>query len=172
MSQDLPGRPSPGWHQDPTDPTVARYWNGAAWTAVRRWNGAQWVDQPAHPTPFAVPSVPVPAKGSSPNRGLIIGGVVVVAVVIALLVGGVFGNDDGGSSDDAAFRNALMAECGTDPDFPADACECVIDRMLDEFSSEELIEMGLDNPDGDLGAMPAEDRTRLLEAALPCASEG
>jgi hypothetical protein len=172
MSDHLGNRPGGvGWHQDPADPTTARYWNGTAWTAVRRWNGTDWVDQAA---PFAIPSVPVPNKRSGPNRTLLVGGLVAVGVVIALFVFGVVLDDNGSGSDtdESTFRTALMAECGTDPEFPADACECVVDRMLDEFSTDELIEMGLDNPEGDLSLMSAEDRTRLLDAAMPCASEG
>jgi hypothetical protein len=36
-----------GWHTDPNDPRVQRYWDGSAWTGQRIWDGAKWVDAAA-----------------------------------------------------------------------------------------------------------------------------
>ena len=184
MSDEISDRSAgPGWHEDPNDPTVTRYWDGAAWTATRRWSGTEWIDEPgpsAAEVPQAAPPPSSPggvgevaqsAAGSfqaalrGPNRLLVIGGLVAAAVLLIVLVSGLFGGDDGG---DGQFRSALRSECESDPEMSPDDCECVIDRMLDEFSTEELIEMGLDNPSGDFTDVPLADQARLVDAITPC----
>jgi len=35
-----------GWHPDPADDSVTRYWDGRAWIGARQWTGAGWVDLP------------------------------------------------------------------------------------------------------------------------------
>ena len=36
--------PPPGWHPDPQDPALIRYWNGTAWTEhTASWTGQRWV---------------------------------------------------------------------------------------------------------------------------------
>lgn len=61
-----------GWHQDPTDATVSRYWDGAQWSAELIWNGTEWAT-PAQPAAVAVaepvapaPVVPEPAEPVTP----------------------------------------------------------------------------------------------------------
>ena len=80
-----------GWHPDPSDPAVQRYWDGSGWTAQRVWNGAQWVATALGAPPPVVAPLAVSPKHR--HRGLWIGGgaalaVVVVVVAVAVAAGG------------------------------------------------------------------------------------
>ena len=69
MTQPPPPSTPPGWHRDPGDPTMLRWWDGNQWTD--NWELA---DQPAR-------------KRSSAALPLIIGvGLVVSAVVVAIVI--------------------------------------------------------------------------------------
>jgi len=55
--------PGPGWYQDPSDPKLVRYWNGAAWTQqVQPW---PVLETPVDPTP-----APPPASAPTPTPSL------------------------------------------------------------------------------------------------------
>ena len=54
------GNPSPGWYQDPRDPSQVRWWDGGGWT------------QNTQPMPGAVPQAPAaqqPAQPGEPQWG-------------------------------------------------------------------------------------------------------
>ncbi|PKQ25066.1 MAG: hypothetical protein CVT64_11565 [Actinobacteria bacterium HGW-Actinobacteria-4] len=77
--------PPAGWYNDPSDPTLQRYWDGAAWT--------QQV-APLTPTSLAGPEAqaavepPSPAAGLRPGVvvGLVVGSIVALVLVIAALL--------------------------------------------------------------------------------------
>src|SRR5262245_13148792 len=87
------GQAPAGWHADPDDRTLTRYWNGTAWAATRRWNGSEWVDAPSAP-----PVVPVPATAGVSRTFKVFAGSAVAAVLGYFLpvtiVTGEFGGQD------------------------------------------------------------------------------
>ena len=63
------GSPSPGWHSDPTDASVERYWDGSRWTSSTR--------------PFASsPESPAPGRMWAAITAGVIGAVILVAGVL------------------------------------------------------------------------------------------
>ncbi|MEQ1788135.1 MAG: DUF2510 domain-containing protein [Acidimicrobiales bacterium] len=171
---------SAGWHEDPNDPTITRYWDGRAWTATRQWNGNEWVDRTAPVAPPVPPATWAPSSTSGPaypggpsgstgrNRNIAIGAVVAVAAIALIaFVGGVLrGGGDGGEDDE--FRQMLVAGCRSEPTASAGDCECVADEILDEFSADEIVEMGLNMPSDDFTSLPPAYLSRITEALGPC----
>jgi len=55
-----------GWHQNPDDPTVSKYWDGQRWQGELRWNGTDWT-QVSGPAAPAVPAPPIANAPSAPG---------------------------------------------------------------------------------------------------------
>lgn len=78
-----------GWHTDPHDQHLTRYWNGTAWSDERRWNGAAWV-APTHTVSTAAtsgtsPAISVPSRSSVPVTPLaVLGGVAIATIGVFL----------------------------------------------------------------------------------------
>ena len=53
----MAGAPPPGWYPDPSDPGLARYWDGEQWTEF------------TGPRKAAPPAEPPPLDESEPSRG-------------------------------------------------------------------------------------------------------
>lgn len=75
-----------GWHPDPGDPQVTRYWDGTRWSAERRWDGTAWVDPGfGQGTPASRSTEPTPAAakagfGMSRTAWFLCGGAAVAGV--------------------------------------------------------------------------------------------
>ncbi|HEU4980830.1 MAG TPA: DUF2510 domain-containing protein [Solirubrobacterales bacterium] len=48
----MAGSPPPGWYPDPSDPDLARYWDGRRWT---EFTGPRQAAPPAIPPPITEP---------------------------------------------------------------------------------------------------------------------
>lgn len=96
-----------GWHADPSDPRVQRYWDGSGWTAQRVWNGAQWAD-----TALGVPP-PVVSSKRRRHRVLWIGGGVVAVIVAVSAVVAAAGGGGSHTENHAAFCRDLDNATGT-----------------------------------------------------------
>ena len=87
--------PPPGWHPDPSEPGLIRYWDGTQWTEHTQPAAESTAEEPA-PTGADEPGQP--DRAGVPRAVKIVGGVVAAFVVIGVL-GAVFGDDE--SSDDS-----------------------------------------------------------------------
>ncbi|MBY4208184.1 DUF2510 domain-containing protein [Rhodococcus fascians] len=87
--------PPPGWHPDPSEPGLLRYWDGIQWTEHTQPASEPTVEEPA-PTRAAEPGQP--DRAGVPRTVKIVGGIVAAFVVIGVLAA-VFGEDE--SSDDS-----------------------------------------------------------------------
>jgi len=82
--------PPPNWYQDPQDPNLQRYWDGAAWTDFTSAAGAQAGAPTAAPAVTPQPT-PVGFSDAPPSRrglwiGLSLGAVAVIAIVVVGIV--------------------------------------------------------------------------------------
>jgi hypothetical protein len=76
--------PPANWYQDPKDPSLQRYWDGAAWTDFTNPAGGEGRAAPASPSPVGFSDPPRSRRGLW--IGLAIGGVAVVALVVVGIV--------------------------------------------------------------------------------------
>lgn len=90
--------PPPGWHPDPSEPGLIRYWDGTQWTEHTQPATEPTAEEPA-PTGAAEPDQP--ARAGVPRAVKIVGGIVVAFVVIGVL-GAVFGDDESADDSQAA----------------------------------------------------------------------
>ncbi|MEV3855746.1 DUF2510 domain-containing protein [Streptomyces sp. NPDC050095] len=116
-----PSAPPPGWYPDPRDPSVERWWDGAAWTQVRR----QPVPVPVQvPGPVPMPVAPVVQKPGG-GRGKVVAVVAVgIALVAAIAVGAVVVLEDddgstGSTADNGPTEQATSASPATGSAAPA-----------------------------------------------------
>ncbi|EKT76961.1 hypothetical protein WSS_A40035 [Rhodococcus opacus M213] len=72
--------PPPGWHPDPVDPNIVRYWDGTQWTGDTQPKAAQ------NPTPQK--------KGGVGKVPLVVAGVLVVMGILGTVFGGNDKKDD------------------------------------------------------------------------------
>jgi len=97
-----------GWHADPADPRVRRYWDGSVWRAQRVWNGAQWVHTALGAPPPVVTQSAVPTTRR--HRGLWIGaGAVLAVVVVVIAVTAVAAGKSGSENHAASCRDLSSA---------------------------------------------------------------
>jgi hypothetical protein len=86
--------PTAGWYQDPRDPTVQRWWDGAAWTAQVRAAGDEPEGAPGPATGRMAPGEEPPS--TRPNMGLLVAVLAGVLLLgVAVTVGLVLASDDG-----------------------------------------------------------------------------
>ena len=78
------GQAPAGWHEDPSDPTLTRWWDGTGWTVERRWNGTEWVDVSSAPAAQATATAVTPGTGVSRTFKVLAGSA--VAAVLGYFV--------------------------------------------------------------------------------------
>ena len=90
--------PLPGWHPDPANPSLVRYWDGARWTEHT---------QPAAGPTLPADGQPAPDEADRPHRKgvpravkILVG--IVAAFVVLGIIGSLFGDPDSSSSDSVA----------------------------------------------------------------------
>ncbi|WP_431840632.1 DUF2510 domain-containing protein [Gordonia hongkongensis] len=124
MSQLPPPWPStPGWHRDPENPAMLRWWDGYQWTANRH---------PVQPPSAPLPPYPTGRKPKSSNRALwitlasVFGGLLIVGLIASAF--GV-GDESSGSASDTT-KEVAEARSPEDLEFRAQvACATMVDRM-------------------------------------------
>ncbi|OZF05099.1 DUF2510 domain-containing protein [Rhodococcus sp. 15-2388-1-1a] len=107
--------PAPGWHPDPSEPGLIRYWDGTQWTEHTQPVTGPTAEQPA-PTGADEPSQPTQA--GVPHAVKIIGGIVVAFVVIGVL-GAVFGDDESADDSQAATQSTTSSAAAQETSTPA-----------------------------------------------------
>jgi hypothetical protein len=90
--------PPPGWHPDPSEPGLIRYWDGTQWTEHTQPATEPTAEEPA-PTGAAEPDQP--DRAGVPRAVKIIGGIVAAFVVIGVLAA-IFGEDEPADDPQAA----------------------------------------------------------------------
>ncbi|WP_186626565.1 DUF2510 domain-containing protein [Rhodococcus sp. BP22] len=98
--------PPPGWHPDPSEPGLLRYWDGTQWT-----EHTQSAAEPTAAGPTAAENIPAdpaelaatdePGRTGVPRAVKIVGGIVAAFVVLGV-IGAVFGDEESSDDSDAA----------------------------------------------------------------------
>jgi hypothetical protein len=107
--------PPPGWHPDPSEPGLIRYWDGTQWTEHAQPATETTAEEPA-PTGAAEPGQP--DQAGVPRVVKIIGGIVAAVVVIGVL-GAVFGEDEPSDDSRAAAPSTTSRAAAQQTSTPA-----------------------------------------------------
>ena len=97
--------PPPGWHPDPSEAGLLRYWDGTQWTEHTRSAAEPATAEPAAENIPANPADPAatdePKRTGVPRAVKIVGGIVAAFVVLGVLTA-VFGDEESSDDSDAA----------------------------------------------------------------------
>jgi hypothetical protein len=107
--------PPPGWHPDPSEPGLIRYWDGTQWTEHTQPATGSAAEESA-PIDAAEPDQP--NRAGVPRAVKIIGGIVAAFVVIGVL-GAVFGDDEPADDPQAATQSTTSSATAQEPSTPA-----------------------------------------------------
>ncbi|MDI9933406.1 DUF2510 domain-containing protein [Rhodococcus sp. IEGM 1354] len=107
--------PPPGWHPDPGEPGLIRYWDGTQWTEHTQ-PGTEPTAEESAPTGAAEPGRP--ARAGVPRAVKIVGGIVAAFVVIGVL-GAVFGDDEPFDDSQAAAQSTTSSAAAQETSTPA-----------------------------------------------------
>ncbi|MDZ7929175.1 DUF2510 domain-containing protein [Rhodococcus sp. NPDC076796] len=107
--------PPPGWHPDPSEPGLIRYWDGTQWTEHTQPAAGPTAEEPA-PTGADEPGQP--DRSGVPRSVKIIGGIVSAFVVIGVL-GAVFGDDEPADDSQAAAPSTTSSAAAQQTSTPA-----------------------------------------------------
>lgn len=107
--------PPPGWHPDPSEPGLIRYWDGTQWTEHTQPAAESTSEEPA-PTGAAEPGQP--DRAGVPRAVKIVGGIVATFVVIGVL-GAVFGDDEPADDSQAGAPSTTSSAAAQQSSAPA-----------------------------------------------------
>ncbi|MEK8070576.1 DUF2510 domain-containing protein [Rhodococcoides navarretei] len=107
--------PPPGWHPDPSEPGLIRYWDGSQWTEHTQPANGPAVEESAH----ADTTEPgQPDRAGVPRAIKIVGGIIAAFVVIGVL-GAVFGDDAPSDDPQAAAPSTTPSAAAQETSTPA-----------------------------------------------------
>ncbi|WP_082073770.1 DUF2510 domain-containing protein [Rhodococcus sp. B7740] len=109
--------PPPGWHPDPSEPGLIRYWDGNKWTEHTQPATGPTAEEPA-PTDAGAPGQT--DRAGVPRAVKIVGSIVAAFIVIGVL-GAVFGNDETSDDSQAAAPSTTSTVAAQQPSTPAPA---------------------------------------------------
>ncbi|GBF17705.1 hypothetical protein Br6_05112 [Rhodococcus sp. Br-6] len=112
--------PPAGWHPDPLDPAIDRYWDGALWTGQTRPRAGAPTVQPSDIAAAPAAGVVGGPAGQSPKKSKVpwIAGGIVAAIVAIAVLGSAVGNSDDDETQAAAISTSA-APAAVEPVQPA-----------------------------------------------------
>ncbi|MDI9933151.1 DUF2510 domain-containing protein [Rhodococcus sp. IEGM 1354] len=109
--------PPPGWHPDPSEPGLIRYWDGTQWTEHTQPATGPTAEEAA---PIGATDPGQPARAGVPRAVKIVGGIVAACVVMGVLAA-VFGDDDPSDDSQAAAPSTTSSAAAQKTFTPAPA---------------------------------------------------